>query len=167
MIVSLIAAVSKNGVIGTGDGGIPWHLPRDSQHFRSYTAGKWMLLGRRTFLEMDGWFKDQTPVVLTRSGAFEVPGGYRVNSVQEAVELAKDNNAEELVVSGGSQIYQMALPMVDKLVLTEVDAEIAGKVKFPEVDWQCWHLKESEFWKKDQDNIYNMTLKIFVFDKVQ
>ena len=72
--VSLISAMTPDRVIGTGKG-IPWHMPRDIRHFRSSTAGKPMLLGRRTFEEMAGWFTSQTPIVMTRQERYEAPVG--------------------------------------------------------------------------------------------
>ncbi len=160
MKVSLIVALARNGVIGTGDGGIPWHLPRDTEHFRSFTAGKWMLLGRRTYLEMQGWFKTQTPVVLTRSRELEVPEGFRVATVEEAVELARDRAVPELVVSGGGSVYEAALPSVDELVLTRIDADIDGGVKFPPLDLEKdWVLEREERWDADEANPLSMAFQ--------
>src|SRR5688500_19799474 len=74
MTVTLIAAHSENGVIAKG-GRLPWHLPDEIAHFRAYCQGKWLLLGRRTWDEMQGWFRPgQTPVVVTRNASLRVPG---------------------------------------------------------------------------------------------
>ena len=162
MLVSLISAVSRNGVIGGKDGGIPWDLPRDKEHFREYTSGKWMLVGRKTYLEMEGWFVDQTPVVLTRSTDLIVPGGVVVHSVADAIDLAEQAGADELVVSGGAEMYRAALPFVEKLILTKIDAEIEGLAGFPDLDWNKWEKIESEIWDRDERNSYKMTLEIFV-----
>lgn len=162
MTISLIAAVSENGVIGTGNGGIPWDMPRDKAHFRNYTAGKWMLLGRKTFLEMEGWFSDQTPVVLSRSDQFEVPGGYRVETIEAAVALAQDHHVPELVVSGGATIYELSLPFVNKIVLTRIHAKVDGEIFFPDVPWEQWQLEESIQYPNDDENPYNMSMAVFV-----
>ncbi|MFV1995779.1 MAG: dihydrofolate reductase, partial [Verrucomicrobiales bacterium] len=74
MKISMIAAMDRNRVIGADRGGIPWNLPRDRRRFRSHAAGKHLLLGRRTFEEMKGWFEDQqTPIVLTHREGYD-PG---------------------------------------------------------------------------------------------
>ena len=71
MKLSMISAMAHGRVIGTGHGGIPWHLPRDVKHFREYTQGKHLLLGRRTFEEMLGWFTDHPPIVLTHNTNYD------------------------------------------------------------------------------------------------
>ncbi|MDF1752525.1 MAG: dihydrofolate reductase [Verrucomicrobiales bacterium] len=165
MKVSLIAAVSDNGVIGTGEGGIPWELPRDARHFREYTAGKWMLLGRKTYEEMEGWFRDQTPLVMTRQSDYSLPQGYAVSSVEEAIAEAEKHGAEELVVSGGAEIYRAALPFVTRMIITRIHNTLKGTKTFPEEDWERWTLVKDEEWPADEDNIYNMTLQIYVSER--
>ena len=114
--VSMISAMARDRVIGTGEGGIPWKLPRDSVHFRSYTANRHMLLGRSTYEEMEGWFKTQIPIILTRQEDYQPNEGYVANSVQGAIQMARNAGESELVVSGGASIYKAALPHADKLV---------------------------------------------------
>ena len=139
-MVTLIAAMDKNRLIGTGQGGLPWHgVPRDKKHLRDYTAGKALLLGRRTFEEMPGWFgKDDRPIVITRNPAYGpgedcfVAGGF-----DQALDLAVEFGRDELVVCGGAEIYQLTLPFADRLVLTLLHGSFhtkTGGVFFPE--WQ-------------------------------
>lgn len=132
--VSMIAAMAHDRVIGTGHGGIPFRLPRDVQHFRSYTAGHHMLLGRKTFEEMQGWFRTQTPIILTTQEEYEPGLGHVVSSIPEAIEIAKRAGDSELVVSGGASIYKAALPYTDELILTLVDADIEGGAHFPDYE---------------------------------
>jgi len=147
-------------VIGTGSG-IPWHLPRDSAHFRAYTAGKAMLLGRRTYEEMIGWFTTQTPIVLTRDSGQTLEGAPRlVTSVEAAIEAARGLEMEELVVSGGAQIYAAALESADSLVLTLVDAEVEGVARFPEFKGSDdWHCRASEWHAADAENAHAMEIQ--------
>ena len=160
-MISLVAAVAKNGVIGGRGGRIPWELPRDARHFRSYTSGKWMLLGRKTFSEMDGWFTTQTPIVLTRE-AGSIERARAASSVEGAIRLAERSGAEELVVSGGASVYRAALPFVEKMVLTRIEAEVEGETSFPEVDYrENWSLVEEESWGRDEENRFAMTLQIW------
>jgi len=141
MKVSLIAALDQNRLLGAG-GGIPWHLPRDQRHFREFSAGKALLLGRKTFEEMAGWFTTQRPLVLSRDRRFSPPdpppGFCRVASVEEALETARGLGVGELVVCGGAQIYRLALPFADELVLTEVHAAFHGDAFFPEFSLEEW-----------------------------
>lgn len=161
MKVSLIAAVARNGVIGSSGGGLPWKLPRDARHFRSHTSGKWMLLGRKTYLEMAGWFTDQTPIVLSRSEQLRVPGGYLARSVLEAISLARRKGAEELVISGGAEVYRAALPFAGKMILTRIDAEFVGEARFPDFDPEKWMLVNSEAWPTDPDNPHPVTIETY------
>lgn len=163
MIISLIAAISDNNVIGKTDGGLPWQLPRDSQHFRTYTAGKWMVLGRRTYSEMIGWFTDQTPIVVTKNLNILQHGKmYVVQSVDAAITTAKQFDVDELVISGGSKLYKAALPSVQKMILTRVKTTISDEsVQFPEVDWQNWQLESTEDWPADAENAYPMQLEVW------
>ncbi len=139
-MVTLIAAMDKNSLIGTGQGGLPWEgMPRDKKHFRDYTAGKALLIGRRTFEEMSGWFgKDHQPIIITRNPAYD-PGedGHVAGGVDQAMSLAAESGRGELVVCGGAEIYRLALPFADRLILTLLHTTFqpsARGIFFPE--WQ-------------------------------
>ena len=111
-------------------------------HFRNYTKGKWLLLGRRTFEEMRGWFNDShTPLVLTSQCGWDPPVGRVVSSVPHALALAKTAGQDEIVCCGGAQTYTAALPFAHKLVLTIVQHEFPpdhGAVYFPDWDRSEW-----------------------------
>ena len=160
MKVSMIAAMDRSRLIGNAEGGIPWRLPRDTQHFRDYTAGKHMLLGRKTISEMEGWFTDQTPIVLTHAPPPNFPWPRVAHSVEEAVTEAFEDGAEELVVSGGASVYAAALPYADELVLTRIDTEVNGEGRrFPdyeaEIEWEM--LSESHF-PRDEETPFAMDI---------
>jgi len=164
MIVSLIAALGKDRVLGSAEGGIPWNLPRDRAHFRAYTADQWLLVGRRTYDEMKGWFGDRRPIVLTRSPRnLRLPPGHRTaSSVPAAIDLATGEGAGELVVCGGARTYASALPHAQRLVLTLVDFQLLegpDAPRFPE--WQTrgpWQVLARESWPADAQNRYAATL---------
>lgn len=162
MIVSMIAAMTPDRAIGGSDGGIPWNLPRDRTHFRRYTAGKWMLVGRRTYEEMAGWFGDRTALVLTKRKEFQPEAGHRVvGSIAEGIEFARANGCGELVVSGGASVYEAALPFADRLILTTIETKIAGGAFFPECrDPAEWRLVHRETWPRDEENSHAAVLRI-------
>lgn len=158
MKVSAIAAMGRNRVIGTGSG-VPWDLPRDREHFRAYTAGKAMLLGRRTFEEMSGWFRDHRPIVLTSFPDRTADGAWgSARSVEEAVALARDAGEPELVVSGGASVYAAALPLVDEVHLTIVDLAPEGSARFPELAAEEWETTRSETFPADAENAVSMEI---------
>ncbi len=158
MKVSMIAAMDRNRVIGTGEGGLPWHLPRDVRRFRSYTAGKHLLIGRRTIEEMDGWFTDQTPIVMTHQADYRPGRGRVAHSVDQAVTEAFEDGAPELVVSGGASVYAAALPYADELVLTLVDTATGDGVTFPDYEADTeWETISEEHHPADEENPFPMT----------
>ena len=119
-----------------------------------------MLLGRVTYQEMEGWFVDQTPVVVTRNPKqVDVPNGHAVDSLDAAIALAKEHKAEELVISGGATIYQKGIHLADTLVLTRILSEIEGQKKFPEFEKTDWSLSNTEEWPADDQNTHSMRLE--------
>ena len=133
MTISLVAAVARDGVIGR-DGGIPWRLPGDVRHFKSLTTGYAVVMGRRTWESLPDRFRplpDRRNVVVTRNETWQAEGAERASSTEDALALLA--NEEHVFVIGGAQIYAAALPHADELVLTEIDADIAGDTFFP--DW--------------------------------
>lgn len=151
MQVSLVVAMDADRVIGSESGKIPWDVPRDREHFRARTAGRWVLAGRKTYLEMEGWFGDRIPVVLTRDRNFQpFESGHRVaHSVAEALDLASGNGVLELVVVGGSGVFAAILPWADRILLTRIDlrTDLADPVRFPEFESSGrWKLRHAENW---------------------
>ena len=117
---------------------MPWELPEDRRHFRRLTQGQWLLLGRRTFEEMLGWFRDHHPLVLTRRplpSPWEKAG---VNHVSEAVARVAAGGAEELWVCGGAAAYEEAMPQADEMILTVVKEDLGGGGPFPAIDADEW-----------------------------
>jgi dihydrofolate reductase len=160
MIVSLIAAIDEDDVIGTGHGGLPWRLPAEAHHFRAYTRGKWMLLGRTTFDEMHGWFTDQTPLVLTHRPGTLAPPGRAVDSIEEAITIVMKADTGELVVAGGGQVFALTFPVADRLVLTRVHTHTGGSVKFPPFKHQDWHETSRTHHPADPQNPLAFTITV-------
>lgn len=135
--LTLIAALSADGFISRAQG-VPWDLPKDKAHFRTYTSGKWLLLGRKTYDEMRGWFRDHHPLVMTRDAGFSPEIGQRVSSFREALRLAGDAGQDEVVVCGGAQIYAEAMPYAHELILTHVDHILGAGLSFPKIHPLEW-----------------------------
>jgi len=135
MILSLIAAMSTNRVIGLNNR-LPWKLSADLQRFKSLTMGHCLLMGRQTFASIGRPLPGRTIVVLTHQKDFASPGVLVAHSLDEALSLA---TGEEVFVAGGAQIYQQTLALANRLYLTLIDGEFAGDAHFPpfdELDWQ-------------------------------
>jgi dihydrofolate reductase len=141
VIVSIVAAVTRNGVIGR-DGGIPWRLPEDMQRFRALTTGHAVVMGRRTWESLPDQFRPlpgRGNVVVTRNPDWSAQGADRVGSLEEALELL--DSEDRVFVIGGGEVYTAALPLADELLLTEIDAEIDGDTRFP--DWDRADFEEA------------------------
>ena len=141
MKISLIAAMSKNRVIGINND-LPWHLPDDMKYFMETTKGHVVIMGRKNFDSLPPKFKPlphRTNVILTRQQGFEVADCVVYHDIKDAYAFAEGQGEQELFVIGGGQIYQMAMERADMIYLTEIDAHIKnGEVFFPEMtgDWE-------------------------------
>ena len=139
MILSLIAAVAKNGVIGK-DNQLLWHLPEDMKHFRETTRGKPVIMGRKTWESLPDKFRPlpgRLNIVVTRNPNYEAPGATRVHSLRDAIEQA--GNAEEIFVIGGEQLYRESVPLANRLYLTELEQAFEGDAFFPALDRANWN----------------------------
>lgn len=138
-MVSLIAAMAENRVIGRADA-LPWHLPRDMRHFKRLTVGHTVVMGRRTFETLPAPLSDRRNVVLTRDPAYRRSGVDVVHTLDAA--LAAAAGSDEVFVAGGAAIYRLALPVADRIHLTVVHATVPGDTDFPDFSMEEWRLVE-------------------------
>ncbi len=132
--LTLVAAVARNGAIGR-DNALLWHEPEDQRHFRRLTLGHPVVMGRRTWDSLPPRFRPlpgRRNVVLTRQPGWAAPGAEPAASLQAARTLLA--GAPRAFVIGGAEVYALALPVADALVLTEIDADLPGDTFFPEWD---------------------------------
>ncbi|MGO3127780.1 MAG: dihydrofolate reductase [Luteimonas sp.] len=135
----LVAALDRHRAIGRGNA-MPWHLPDDFRHFKALTLGKPVLMGRRTAESLGRALPGRTNLVLTRSGRVPFDGMQAVATLDEAIAVAAAQDARELCVIGGGEIYTLALPHADVLQLTHVDTVVDGAdAFFPVWDIATWH----------------------------
>lgn len=130
-ILSLIAALSKNRVIGK-DNKLPWHLPEDLKRFQALTKNHPIIMGRKTFESIGRVLSQRTNIVITRDTSWSHAGVLVSHSLEEALEVAKQHDSQEIFVIGGGQIFEQAIKKADKLYLTVVDTEIIGDAIFPD-----------------------------------
>jgi len=153
-LVSLLAAVADNGIIGRG-GRLPWHLPDDLKRFKFLTMGKPILMGRKTFESIGRPLPGRTSLVLTRSRDWSSAGTVVVHSLSEALERAGE--VGELVVVGGAEIYRLALPRAQRVYLTRVHASVEGDTVFPALDEREWRESAREEHAADERHAYAMS----------
>jgi dihydrofolate reductase len=154
--VALVAAVAANGVIGA-DGRMPWHLPADLKHFKRLTMTKPILMGRVTWDAIGKALPGRLNLVMTRNPEWRGQGAMRVGSLDEALRVAGDVEAKELMVIGGAEIYRQALPRAKRIYLTRIDAEPPGDAVFPELDPADWKEVERASHPADARNRWDLT----------
>jgi len=140
MTISLIAALAENRVIGKNND-LPWRLPDDMKFFMETTKGHYVIMGRKNYDSLLDKYKplpNRTNIVVTRQKDLQAPGCVVVNSVEKGLEIARQNNEQEVFVIGGAEIYKIALPDADRLYLTEIQAQVEGDTYFPEFSKQEW-----------------------------
>ena len=153
MKVSIIVAVANNGVIGK-DNDLIWHLPKDMRFFKETTLGHHVIMGRKNFESIPHKYSplpNRTNIVITRQTNYKADGCVVVNSVEAALEIARENGDKEPFIIGGGQIYKLALEanLVDKIYLTKVHHTYDGDTFFPELssDWE--EIKREDCFKDD------------------
>lgn len=154
MIISLIAALDKNHLIGSKNG-MPWHLPADFKHFKEVTMGKPVIMGRKTFESIGRPLPGRLNVVISRN-KFSADGVSSAASIEEALKLAGD--AEEVMIIGGANFYKQMIDKVDKMYLTHVDAECEGDAWFPEFDITAWEIINQKLISADEKNNYSFNV---------
>lgn len=136
MIISLIAALAKNRVIGKNND-LPWRLPDDMKYFMETTKGHCVIMGRKNYDSLPLKFRplaNRTNIVITRQQNFKAEGCIVVHSMEDALNVARQHQEKEVFVMGGAEIYAQALPLAHRLYLTQIDATIEGDTFFPAVD---------------------------------
>ena len=157
MIISHLVADSNNNVIGK-DNDLPWKLKKDLLHFKNYTVGKTILMGRKTFESIGKPLPNRNNFIVSTT-LQNVNGAEVFKSLDSAIENVSPG--EEVVIIGGGYLFRESIKFFNKLVLTQVDCVIDGDIFYPEVNLDQWTLEQSEDFKKDEDNEYNFSVKTF------
>lgn len=159
MIISLVAAMAANRVIGK-DNKMPWHLPADLKHFKAVTLGKPVVMGRKTFDSIGRVLPGRRNLVISRTPPADSRGAEWVNSLPQALELLQGH--EEVMIIGGGEIYRQALPLAQRLYLTDIDLTTEGDAFFPDyhaaADWQL--VQQSEH-SADMQNPHHCYFRIW------
>ncbi len=158
MKLSLIVAISNNGVIGY-QGQLPWHLSADLQRFKRITMGHHIIMGRATYESIDRLLPGRTTVILSRQPDYMIPGALVAGDLEQACTLA--NGDDEVFIIGGSSVYKSALGIVDRIYLTRVLADVEGDTFFPPLDLSSWQRVESEDHPADDRNDHDYLFEVY------
>jgi len=165
MILSLIVAMDRNRVIGSG-GVLPWNIPADMSFFKAVTMHHPVIMGRKTHESIGRALPNRDNIVVSRQPGYQAKGDCIVvpdlsNAVDEALKVEK----QEIFVIGGAQMYEQALPVADKIYLTEIDAEFKGDTYFPEIKAEEWELGESREIKDESTGGHTLRFKTYLRKK--
>ena len=155
--ISIIVAKSRNNVIGS-EGNLPWHIPEDLKKFKSITMGKPMIMGRSTFESIGKALPGRKNIVMTRDKGYQADGISVAHSLEEALILCEQ--AREIMIIGGGEIYKIFIGMVNRLYLTNVEKHIDGDVFFPEIDLSKWKVMSKEEFPVSTERKIGFSLEI-------
>lgn len=150
----MIAAAAENNALGK-DKDLVWHLPDDFKRFKQLTTGHYIIMGRKTFETFPKPLPNRTHVVITRQNDYDPEGAIVVNSLDKALEIAKEDKQPFII--GGGEIYKLGMPEADKIELTRVHGTFEADAFFPEIDEDHWKLVDSSFHPKDDKHAYSFT----------
>ncbi len=166
-MISIILAVSQNNVIGKKND-LPWHLPADLKHFAKITTGRDLIMGRKTYDSIISRLghplvNREHYVITTQELSSDYESVHFVKSLSEA--LNQIDLKKEVFIIGGAQIFSLAWPIVDKLYLTRINANISGDVYLQDFKIGDWRLIDSENHLADEKNKFNHSFEIYVRKK--
>ena len=154
----MIVAASENNVIGNKDD-LPWRLSADLKRFKKLTMGHHIIMGRKTFDSIGRLLPGRTTVIITRKNDYQFEGAKVANSLESAIEICRDDPTP--FVTGGAEIYRIAIPLVSHLHLTRVHTQIEGDTFLPEINWEQWTLINSESHSADEKNEFDITFESY------
>ena len=163
MKISLIVAISENNVIGKNNA-LPWHLPTDMKYFRDTTMGHCVIMGRKNYDSIPLKYRPlegRTNIIVTRQKDFNAEGCIVVNSVEEALQVAKNKNETELFVIGGADIFKQTLDITDKIYYTKIYHTFDGDVFFPEIDLSRWKLTMQTDMQPNEKNKFPFSFCVY------
>jgi len=157
-MITIIAAIAKNNALGK-DNKLIWHIPADLKRFKKVTANHHVIMGRKTYESLGKPLPNRTNIIITRNANFKAEGCVVVNSLQDAIEAAKEDKSPYIL--GGAEIYKQAILIADKLDLTFVHHNFEADAFFPEIDKTIWKETLREDFKANDKNKYDYSFVTF------
>lgn len=144
-MINIVVAYAKNRVIGN-KGRIPWKIKGEQQRFKELTTGNVVIMGRRSYEEIERPLPNRTTIVISASKNFDAENCMTAKSLDEALIMAE---GKDIYISGGARLYEEALPLADKMYITEIDLEVEGDTYFPEFDEELFEKEINQYFEGD------------------
>ncbi|MAN80186.1 MAG: hypothetical protein CMM77_03460 [Rhodospirillaceae bacterium] len=161
--ITLVVAVADNRCIGR-DGDLPWHISTDLKRFKAVTMGHPMVMGRKTFRSIGRVLPGRPNIVVTRDRDFRAEGVDVAYSLAAALDIARAYGTGAVMVIGGAEIFEQALPLADRLDICHVHADVPGDTFFPEIDPAHWRESSRDY--HDPENPGGPAFSFVVYDRV-
>lgn len=159
MIVSIIVAMDEKRGIGYRNR-LPWRISSDLTRFKKLTMEHHVIMGRKTFESIGKILPGRTMIVITRNDRYKASGCLVAHSLDEALQIAKNNGDDEAFIIGGAAVYKAALPLANRIYLTRVHAETPTDTFFPEINESVWHEIQQSNHPVDTKNQYPTTFSV-------
>jgi dihydrofolate reductase len=160
MTISLIVAAATNNAIGK-DGNLPWHLPNDMKHFKNITWGMPVVMGRKTFESLRKALPGRKNIVISRQPGWKADGVITVRNIDDAMFVARETDAKEVMVIGGGEIYKALFEKARRIYLTRVEAEPEADTFFPPIKQGEWNLISQQNYEADEKNAFNYSFQVW------
>ncbi len=159
-MLSIIVAKAKNNIIGKNNK-LLWHLPDDLKRFKELTIGHNIIMGRKTFESLGGILPNRKHIVFTQNPDFKI-NDENVQVVHSMLEIQEyiENNEENFVI-GGAMIYNLLMPYVTKMYVTEIEKDFQGDAFFPRIDTRVWKEVSREKGMKDENNDFDYDYVVY------
>ena len=162
-MLSIVVAKAKNNIIGK-DNKLLWHLPEDLKRFKNLTTGHTLIMGRKTFESLGKILPNRKHIVFTQNPDFKI-NDENVRVVHSMLEIQEYiENEEENFVIGGAMIYNLLMPYVTKMYVTQIDKEFEGDAVFPKINETKW--KEVSREKGIEDGENDFKYEYIVYEKI-
>ena len=158
-MISLLVAASENDVIGK-DGQLLWHLPNDLKYFKNLTWGMVVIMGRKTFESVNKPLPGRLNIVVTSNRDWKMDGVVTKNTIDEAIQYARDEHFKELFIIGGGEIYRQTMNIADRIYMTRVHATLDGDTYFPAID-PNFKLASSQPFEADEKHAWPYTFEVW------
>jgi len=161
MGVSLVVAAANNNAIGK-EGKLLWTLPNDMKFFKNVTWGMPVVMGRKTFESLGKPLAGRKNIVITRQAGWKADGAVVVKSMDDAMFVATNTDALEIMVIGGGEIYKEFFTKANRIYITRVEAEFEeADTFFPVISAKEWHLVSQKNHEADEKNAYNYSFQVW------
>jgi len=168
--ITIIAALDRDGIIGV-NGDMPWRIPSDFAHFKRITMGKPMIMGRKQFETVGKPLPGRTNIVVSRQRSYQPDGVIVINEFEAAIDHAKEialaDGVDEVMIIGGGEIYEMAIKIADRMIISHVELNVANTatddvIKFPDIDLNSWQLGEKLAVLPDERDMAAYSIQVYL-----